>query len=66
VQALQSPDLMGALQASLERARERDENAADAGGDGARKQAPAKKKSAAKKAAAKKTPAKPVAKAKTG
>jgi DNA end-binding protein Ku len=65
VEALRSPDLMGALQASLERARERDGDAAIDGKDGARKQAPAKR-AAAKKAPAKKAAAKPPAKTKTG
>jgi DNA end-binding protein Ku len=56
VEALQSPDLMGALQASLERARERGGSKVAANGkDGGRKQAPAKKAPA--KAAAK-SPAK--------
>jgi DNA end-binding protein Ku len=62
VQTLQSPDLMGALQASLERARERGAGVAGANGkDGALKKAPAKKTSA-KKASAKKAPAKAAAK----
>jgi DNA end-binding protein Ku len=61
VETLQSPDLMGALQASLERARERGAGVAGANGkDGAGKKAPAKK------ASAKKAPAKPAAKTKTG
>jgi DNA end-binding protein Ku len=61
VETLQSPDLMGALQASLERARERGAGVAGSGGkDGAPKKAPAKK------ASAKKAPAKPAAKTKTG
>jgi DNA end-binding protein Ku len=60
VEALSSPDLMGALQASLERARERGTGVAGVGAaDGARKRAPAKK------APAKKAPAK-AAKTKTG
>jgi DNA end-binding protein Ku len=66
VETLQSPDLMGALQASLERARERGAGVAGANGkDGAGKKAPAKK-APAKKATAKKAPAKPAAKTKTG
>jgi DNA end-binding protein Ku len=52
VEALQSPDLMGALQASLERARERGD------GVGANGKAKARKKAPAKKAPAKKAPAK--------
>ena len=50
VETLQSPDLMGALQASLERARSRGGDAAAAanGKDGARKKAPAKKSPAGK------------------
>jgi DNA end-binding protein Ku len=64
VETLQSPDLMGALQASLERARERGGDAlspATANGkDGTRK------KASAKKAPAKKAPAKSSAKTKTG
>ncbi len=62
VETLQAPDLMGALQASLERARER-------GGDvpvPANGKTEARKQSAAKKAATKKAPAKPAAKTKTG
>ena len=70
VEALQSPDLMGALQASLERARERGgdvlSTAAANGKDGARKQAPAKKGPAKKAPATKKAPAKPSAKTKAG
>jgi DNA end-binding protein Ku len=71
VEALQSPDLMGALQASLERARERDGDAAPANGKtGARKKAaatksPAKRSSAAKAPAAKSAGKSP-AKTKTG
>jgi DNA end-binding protein Ku len=66
VETLQSPDLMGALQASLERARERGEGVAGANGkDGTPKKAPVKK-AAAKKAPAKKAPAKPAAKTKAG
>lgn len=53
VEALQSPDLMGALQASLERARER----GDGAGANGKAKAPAKK-TPAKKAPAKKAPAK--------
>jgi DNA end-binding protein Ku len=64
VETLQAPDLMGALQASLERVRERDGSAAT-DGDGAGKKGAAKRP-AAKKAAAKKAPAKPAAKTKTG
>ncbi len=61
VETLQSPDLMGALQASLERARERGAGVVGANGkDGAGKKAPAKK------ASAKKAPAKPAAKTKAG
>ena len=60
VETLQAPDLMGALQASLERARERGGEVTAANGKGG---AP---KKAAKKPAAKKAPAKPAAKAKTG
>jgi DNA end-binding protein Ku len=62
VETLQSPDLMGALQASLERARERggDTSAAANGKAGARK------KTAAKKAAAAKSAGKSPAKTKTG
>jgi len=61
VEALQAPDLMGALQASLERARKRGAGVVGANGkDGSGKQAPAKK------AAAKKAAAKPAAKTKTG
>jgi DNA end-binding protein Ku len=52
VEALQSPDLMGALQASLERARER--NGADGGG-----KAKPRKKAPAERASAKQAPAKP-------
>jgi len=62
VEALQSPDLMGALQASLEQARERGEG--DAKGDGKtkpRKKAPAKD-APAKAASTKAAPAKSVAK----
>jgi hypothetical protein len=55
---------MGALQASLERVRERDGSAA-VDGDGAGKQGAAKRP-AVKKAATKKAPAKPAAKTKTG
>jgi len=54
VETLQSPDLMGALQASLERARERGD------GVGANGKAKARKKAPAKKAPAKKAPAKTV------
>ena len=62
VEALQAPDLMGALQASLEQARERGGEEATANGKAkARKQAPAKK-APAKKAPAKKAPAKPTTK----
>jgi DNA end-binding protein Ku len=64
VEALQSPDLMGALQASLERARERGGVVPGADGDGAAPEKAPKK--AAKKPAAKKAPAKSAAKAKTG
>ncbi len=66
VEALQSPDLMGALQASLERARERGGDVPiPANGKGeARKQAAAKK-ATAKKASAQ-TAGKSPAKAKTG
>ena len=64
VETLQSPDLMGALQASLERARERGGDALSPttanGKDGTRK------KASAKKAPAKKAPAKSSAKTKTG
>jgi DNA end-binding protein Ku len=65
VETLQSPDLMGALQASLERARERGgdtalSSAAANGKDGARK------KTSAKKAPPKKAPVKSSAKTKTG
>lgn len=57
VEALQSPDLMGALQASLERARERSAEGADAAaGNG--KPKPRKKSPAAGKAPAQKAPAK--------
>ena len=57
---LQSPDLMSALEASLERARERGAGEAGANGkDGAGKKAPTKKTSA------KKAPAAPAAKTKT-
>lgn len=59
VETLKSPDLMGALQASLERARERGGDLTGANGKGAAKKAP-------KKPAAKKAAAKPAAKAKTG
>jgi DNA end-binding protein Ku len=62
VETLQSPDLMGALQASLERARER-------GGDtpaAANGKAGARKKTAAKKATAAKSAGKSPAKTKTG
>lgn len=55
VETLQSPDLMGALQASLERARERDGGASSAPVNG---KAGARKKASAKKAPAGKTPAK--------
>jgi DNA end-binding protein Ku len=55
VETLQSPDLMGALQASLERARERDGSASSAPANG---KAGARKKASAKKAPAGKTPAK--------
>ncbi|MGO9249545.1 MAG: Ku protein [Solirubrobacteraceae bacterium] len=54
VEALQSPDLMGALQASLEQVRER--GGVDANGDGkpkARKKAPAKKAAPARASPAK-------------
>ncbi len=62
VETLQTPDLMGALQASLERARERGADVTGAGGNGG-----AAKKAPAKKAAAKKAPpAKRAAKTKTG
>lgn len=57
VEALQSPDLMGALQASLEQARERGDGVGANGKAKARKKAPAKK-SPAKKAPAEKSPAK--------
>ena len=57
-EALQSPDLMGALQASLKQARERGGDAAGANGKaGARRKSPAKK-SPATKAPAAKSPAK--------
>lgn len=66
VQALQSPDLMGALQASLQRARERQSESAPAGdgkANGRRRKAPAAKAPAAKAPAAKapapKAPSKP-------
>jgi DNA end-binding protein Ku len=55
VETLQSPDLMGALQASLERARERDGGASSAPING---KAGARKKASAKKAPAGKAPAK--------
>jgi DNA end-binding protein Ku len=55
VETLQSPDLMGALQASLERARERDGSASSAPVNG---KAGARKKASAKKVPAEKTPAK--------
>jgi len=55
VETLQSPDLMGALQASLERARERDGGASSAPVNG---KAGARKKASAKKDPAGKTPAK--------
>jgi DNA end-binding protein Ku len=60
VETLQSPDLMGALQASLERVRERGGDAVAANGKdgGARKKA--------RKAPAKKAPVKASAKTKTG
>lgn len=68
VETTHSPDLMGALQASLERARERGGSdatgvtpVADNGKAKPRKQAPAKK-AAVKKAPASKAPAKPAAK----
>ncbi len=64
VETLQTPDLMGALQASLERARERGGDALSpttANGKGG-----TAKKASAKKAPAKKTPAKSSAKTKTG
>jgi DNA end-binding protein Ku len=56
VEALQAPDLMGALQASLEQARERGEETSGNGKAKARKKAPAKKAPA--KAADKSQPAK--------
>jgi DNA end-binding protein Ku len=55
VETLQSPDLMGALQASLERARERDGGASSAPVNG---KAGARKKASAKKVPAGKAPAK--------
>jgi DNA end-binding protein Ku len=62
VQELQSPDLMGALQASLERARERDGGASSAPVNG---KAGARKKASAKKAPAGKAPAEGKSSAKT-
>jgi DNA end-binding protein Ku len=64
VERLQAPDLMGALQASLERVRERDGSAA-IDGDGVGKKGAAKRP-AAKQTTTKKAPAKPAAKTKTG
>jgi DNA end-binding protein Ku len=64
VETLQSPDLMGALQASLERARERGGDALSPAMANGKDGTP--KKVSAKKAPAKKTPAKPSAKTKTG
>jgi DNA end-binding protein Ku len=64
VETLQSPDLMGALQASLERARERDGDAPSPAMANGKDGTP--KKASAKKAPAKKTPTKPSAKTKTG
>lgn len=62
VETLQAPDLMGALQASLERARERGAGIVGANG----KDGGAGKKAPAKKASPKKAPAKPAAKTKAG
>jgi DNA end-binding protein Ku len=70
VETLQSPDLMGALQASLERARQREGDASSSSA-GANGKAEARKKSSAKKSPATKAPAtkaagKSPAKTKTG